>query len=79
MNPNISQHYEFYNYQYPPYRQFILAPIGSWNYDCADEYSDTPKPLFYLLLKMLFKINVILLLIYFPMKSILTQLIFVIF
>ena len=41
MNPNISQHYEFYNYQYPPYRQFILAPIGSWNYDCADEYSDT--------------------------------------
>ena len=41
MNPNIFQHYEFYNYQYPPYRQFILAPIGSWNYDCADEYSDT--------------------------------------
>lgn len=40
-NPNLTQHIEFYLYEYSPYRQFILAPIGSWNYDCADEYSDT--------------------------------------
>lgn len=41
MAPNLGQHIEFYDYMYYPYRRFILAPIGSWNYDCADEKSDT--------------------------------------
>lgn len=40
-SPKLTQHIEFYNYEYPLYRQFILAPIGSWNYYCADEHSDT--------------------------------------
>lgn len=40
-SPNLTQHIEFYDYMYYPYRRFILAPIGSWNYNCADEKSDT--------------------------------------
>lgn len=41
MHPNISQHIDFICYNYPPYRQFLIAPVGSWNYDCADKHSDT--------------------------------------
>lgn len=40
MRPEMKDHYEYYNYMYPPYRQFMLVPVGSWNYDCADEHSD---------------------------------------
>lgn len=40
MYPNMSEHYSFYNMRFPPYRQFMLVPIGSWNYNCADEHSD---------------------------------------
>lgn len=38
--PNMTEHFQFYDYEFPPYRQFILAPVGSWNYECADEHSD---------------------------------------
>lgn len=40
MGPNISEHYLFYNMTFQPYQQFMLVPVGSWNYDCADEHSD---------------------------------------
>lgn len=41
MSPNLHQHIEFYEHEIPPYRRFLLAPVGSWNYNCADEHSDT--------------------------------------
>jgi len=40
MHPNMSEHYFFYDINFPPYRRFMLVPIGSWNYNCADEHSD---------------------------------------
>lgn len=40
MRPNIGEHYLFYNMTFQPYQQFMLVPVGSWNYDCADEHSD---------------------------------------
>lgn len=40
MNPNLTQHIDFYKEQYMPYQRFLLAPIGSWNYNCADSESD---------------------------------------
>lgn len=40
MRPNIGEHYLFYNMTFQPYQQFMLVPVGSWNYNCADEHSD---------------------------------------
>ena len=40
MHPNIREHYLFYNMTFQPFQQFMLVPVGSWNYNCADEYSD---------------------------------------
>ena len=40
MNPNLTQHIDFYKEQYMPYQRFLLAPVGSWNYNCADSESD---------------------------------------
>ena len=40
MRPNIEEHYLFYNMTFQPFQQFMLVPVGSWNYDCADEHSD---------------------------------------
>lgn len=38
--PNIGEHYLFYNMTFRPHQQFMLVPVGSWNYGCADEHSD---------------------------------------
>lgn len=40
MYPNIADHYLFYNMTFQPSQQFMLVPVGSWNYNCADEHSD---------------------------------------
>ena len=40
MTPNMNEHINFVKYEYPEYRLFLMAPVGSWNYDCADEHSD---------------------------------------
>ena len=40
MRPNFGEHYLFYNMTFQPYQQFMLVPVGSWNYNCADEHSD---------------------------------------
>lgn len=40
MRPNIANHYLFYNMTFKPSQQFMLVPVGSWNYNCADERSD---------------------------------------
>lgn len=40
VRPNIGEHYLFYNMTFQPFQQFMLVPVGSWNYDCADEHSD---------------------------------------
>ena len=40
VRPNIADHYFFYNMTFKPSQQFMLVPVGSWNYDCADEHSD---------------------------------------
>ena len=40
VRPNIADHYFFYNMTFKPSQQFMLVPVGSWSYDCADEHSD---------------------------------------
>ena len=40
VRPNIANHYHFYNMTFKPSQQFMLVPVGSWNYNCADEHSD---------------------------------------
>lgn len=40
VRPNIGKHYHFYNMTFKPFQQFMLVPVGSWNYNCADEHSD---------------------------------------
>lgn len=40
VRPNIANHYLFYNMTFKPSQQFMLVPVGSWNYNCADEHSD---------------------------------------
>lgn len=40
MRPNMAEHYFFYNMHFPSDRQFMLIPVGSWNYNCVDEHSD---------------------------------------
>lgn len=36
----MKEHIQFYDFEFLRYRQFMLAPVGSWNYNCADEHSD---------------------------------------
>ena len=40
MGPDFSNHINFYKHEIPPYRCFLITPVGSWNYNCADKYSD---------------------------------------
>lgn len=40
MTYNITQHKDYIDFFYPKNEQFILSPVGSWNYNCADENSD---------------------------------------
>lgn len=48
MYPDMKQHEMYYDYLFPPYRKFILAPVGSWNYECADEHSDVDVKAIYI-------------------------------
>jgi len=40
VSPNIVEHCRFYDKTFKPSQQFMLVPVGSWNYNCADEHSD---------------------------------------
>ena len=40
VRPNIANHYRFYDMTFKPSQRFMLVPVGSWNYNCADEHSD---------------------------------------
>ena len=40
VRPNMAEHYFFYNMTFKPLQQFMLVPVGSWNYNCVDEHSD---------------------------------------
>ena len=37
---DLKQHIDFFEHEYPQDRLFVFSPVGSWNYNCADEYSD---------------------------------------
>lgn len=37
---NIIEHYRFCDMTFKPSQQFMIVPVGSWNYNCADEHSD---------------------------------------
>lgn len=36
----MQEHIQFVQCQYSKDKRFIISPVGSWNYDCADEKSD---------------------------------------
>jgi len=40
MCPCMDEHFSYYNNTFKLSQQFLLVPVGSWNYNCADEHSD---------------------------------------